>query len=57
MRGTKDFIIELKEAYSDTFTTQSGFKLYGNVDFTSERQSNRIAKVVGLPGLYKTERC
>jgi len=55
MRGTKDFIVELKEAYSETFTTENGLKIYGNVDFTSERQSNRIAKVIGLPGLYKTD--
>ena len=55
MKGTQDFIIHVKNPYSDTFKTKGGFELYGNVDFTTERQSNRIARVVGIPSLYKTE--
>lgn len=55
MKGTTDFIIQLDEIYNDTFKTENGVELYGNVDFTAERQSNRIAKVIGVPGLYETE--
>jgi co-chaperonin GroES (HSP10) len=55
MKGTQDFIIEIKEPYSDTFKTKGEVKLYGNINFTTERQSNRIAKVVGIPVLFKTE--
>tara|TARA_B100000809_G_scaffold139048_1_gene136649 strand:- start:65 stop:664 length:600 start_codon:yes stop_codon:yes gene_type:complete len=55
MKGTKDFIIHLKDPYSDTFKTKGGLELYGNVDYTAEQQSNRIATIVGIPGLYKTD--
>lgn len=55
MKGTKNFIIQLDEIYSDTFKLESGVELYGSVDFTDERQSNRIAKVIGIPALYETE--
>lgn len=55
MKGTQDFIIHLKNPYNDTFKTKNGLELYGNVNFTTERQSNRIATVVGIPSLYKTE--
>lgn len=55
MKGTKNFIIQLDEIYSETFKTEGGLELIGNVDFTAERQSNRIAKVVGIPSLYETE--
>jgi co-chaperonin GroES (HSP10) len=55
MKGTKNFIIQIDNPYNDTFKTESGVELYGNVDFTTERQSNRIAKVVGIPSLFKTE--
>ena len=55
MKGTQDFIIHLKDPYKKTFKTKGGLKLYGNINFTTERQSNRIATVVGLPSLYKTE--
>lgn len=54
MKGTKDFIIQLKDPYSETFKTEGGLELYGNVDFTTERQSNRVAKVIGLPALFET---
>jgi len=55
MKGTKNFIIQLDKAYNETFKTEGGLELYGNVDFTTERQSNRIAKVMGVPHLYKTD--
>lgn len=55
MKGTKDFIIQIDNPYSETFKTEGGVELYGNVDFTTERQSNRIAKVVGIPSLYESE--
>jgi len=55
MKGTKNFIIQLDEIYSETFKTKGGLKIYGNVDFTAERQSNRIATVVGVPELYNTK--
>tara|TARA_R110002110_G_scaffold314977_3_gene528112 strand:+ start:1038 stop:1643 length:606 start_codon:yes stop_codon:yes gene_type:complete len=55
MKGTKNFIIKLENPYSDTFKTKGGLELYGNVDFTTEEQSNRIAKVIGVPSLFETE--
>ena len=55
MKGTKNFIIQLDEIYSETFKTKGGLEIFGNVDFTTERQSNRVAKVVGIPALYNTE--
>jgi len=54
MKGTKDFIIQVKP-YSETFKTESGVELYGNVDFTAERLSNRVAKVIGTPGLFESD--
>lgn len=55
MKGTSKFIIELNEVYSETFKTSGGIEIFGNVNFTTERQSNRIVKVIGIPGLYATE--
>lgn len=55
MKGTKNFIIQIENPYNETFKTEGGVELYGNVDFTYDRQSNRIAKVVGVPALFETE--
>lgn len=55
MKGTKNFIIELDTIYHETFKTKGGVEIYGNTSFTEERQSNRIAKVIGIPSLYQTE--
>lgn len=55
MQGTKDFIIELKDVYNETFKTKNGVELYANVDFNADRLSNRIAVVKNTPALFNTE--
>lgn len=55
MKSIHKFIIELKNPYNEKFKTEGGVELYGNVDFTADRQSNRVAKVVGVPALIDTE--
>lgn len=55
MKGTLNFIIQLDNPYKDKFKTKGGFELYGNVDFTAERQSNRVAKVIGTPALFDSD--
>jgi len=55
MKGTNNFIIKLDNPYSETFKTKGGLELYGNVDFTAEEQSNRVAEVISVPSLFETE--
>jgi co-chaperonin GroES (HSP10) len=55
MKGTNNFIIKLENPYSETFKTKGGLELYGNVDFTAEEQSNRVAEVISVPSLFETE--
>lgn len=54
MQGLHDFIIELKKPLNDTFTTENGNEFYAHKDFSVDRLSNRIAKVVSTPLFYKT---
>ena len=49
MRSIKDIIIELKEPFSEKFKTENGVELYANVDFSQERLSKRIVKVISVP--------
>lgn len=55
MQGIHHFIIQAENLYNDTFKTESGVELYGNVDFTAERQSNRVVKVISTPAKLQTE--
>lgn len=54
MKGIKDFIIKHNNPYNETFSTEKGVHLYGDVNFTADRMSNRIVTAVGIP-LYETE--
>ena len=49
MKGLKDFIIKLDKPLNDTFKTEGGAELYAHQDFSVDRLSNRIAKVVAVP--------
>jgi co-chaperonin GroES (HSP10) len=49
MKSMTKFIIELKEPLKETFKTESGLELWANKDFSVDRLSNRIAKVVSAP--------
>jgi len=49
MKGLHDFIIELKNPLNATFKTESGVELYANENFSVDRLSNRVAKVISAP--------
>ncbi len=55
MKSIQHYIIKLENPYSKTFKTASGLELYGNIDFTADRQSNRVAKIVAVPQLNNSE--
>lgn len=55
MIGIHDFLIELKEDFSDTFKTESGLELYANKNISGERLSNRIATVINTPLMHETK--
>ncbi|SED10680.1 Co-chaperonin GroES (HSP10) [Tenacibaculum sp. MAR_2009_124] len=55
MQGLNNYIIELESPYNEKFKTESGIELFGNVDFTPERLSNRVAIIKGIPALCKGE--
>lgn len=55
MKGLHDFIIELKKPLNDTFKTESGAEFYANKDFSVDRLSNRVAKVVSVPLFLESE--
>lgn len=55
MKGLHDFIIELKEPLKDTFKTENGTELYAHKDFSVDRLSNRVAKVISVPEFYDTD--
>ncbi len=55
MKSIKHYIIKLENPYNETFKTESGFELYGNVDFSVDRLGNRIAEIVSVPELNKSE--
>lgn len=52
MQSLHDFIIELPKPLNETFKTESGTEIYAHKDFSVDRLSNRIAKVVGTPIYY-----
>lgn len=54
MIAIHDFIIDAKQAFSETFKTAGGLKLYGDKKFMGDKLSNRIAKVVECPALTNT---
>lgn len=55
MRGIHEFIIEIKVTYNKTFKTESGLELYANKDFSADRLSNRVGKVISTPLLLESE--
>lgn len=54
MKALHEYIIELKNPLNDTFKTESGVELYAHKEFSVDRLSNRIAKVVSTPLLHNT---
>ena len=55
MQSIREFIIELQQPLNETFKTEGGIELYGDKDFSVDRLSNRIAKVISTPLFHKTE--
>lgn len=51
MKGIHEFIIEIKVTYNSTFKTEGGLELYANKDFSADRLSNRVGKVISTPFL------
>jgi len=51
MVAIHDFIIEVKQAFNETFKTEGGLELYADKRFLGHKLSNRIAKVVECPAL------
>jgi len=49
MRGTHHFIIEVKQAFNETFKTEGGLELYGDKRFLGAKLTNRLAKVITTP--------
>lgn len=49
MKAIHEFIIELPEVLSETFTTEKGNTFYADKRFSVDRLSNRIAKVIEAP--------
>lgn len=49
MTGLRDFIIKLDKPLNETFKTESGLELHGHADFSVDRLSNRVAKVMATP--------
>lgn len=54
MKSLYDFIIKLEKPLNETFKTESGLELHAHQDFSVDRLSNRIAKVVCAPLLVDT---
>lgn len=54
MKGTHHFIIEVKQAFKETFITEGGLELYGDKRFMGAKLTNRLAKVVSTPLLKNT---
>lgn len=55
MTGLHDFIIELKTPLNDTFKTENGVELFAHPEFSVDRLSNRIAKVISTPIFHETK--
>ena len=55
MQGINEFIIEIKQAYSETIKTKSGLEIYANKDFSFAELSNRIGRIISVPALAETE--
>lgn len=53
MKGTNEYIIEIKEPFNETFKTKGGIELYANKDFSAERLANRIGIVKATPLLFE----
>lgn len=49
MRAYKDFIVNIPEKFSETFTTESGLELYGSKEFSKKRMANSIVTVHQVP--------
>lgn len=54
MKALQEFIIKLDKPLNDTFKTEAGIELYGHKDFSVDRLSNRIAKVIATPLWHET---
>ncbi|MDO6737091.1 hypothetical protein [Wenyingzhuangia sp. 2_MG-2023] len=55
MKSLHHFIIEVQNPYNETFKTEGGLELHGNVDFNADRMGNRIAKVALIPEMFPSE--
>lgn len=49
MKALRDFIIKLDKPLNETFKTENGTELFAHADFSVDRLSNRIAKVIATP--------
>lgn len=49
MKSIREFIIKLDKPLNETFKTENGTELYAHADFSVDRLSNRVAKVVATP--------
>ncbi len=49
MKGIREYIVEIKNPFKDSFMTESGIELYADKNFSADRLSNRVGKVVSVP--------
>ena len=54
-RGIYDFIVEQPKAFNDKITTESGFELTANTNFSGKQLANNICKVVNTPATLESE--
>ncbi|WNH10049.1 hypothetical protein [Thalassobellus suaedae] len=54
MKGIRDFIIKLDKPLNETFKTEKGVEIYAHQDFSVDRLSNRVAKVMATPMFIET---
>jgi co-chaperonin GroES (HSP10) len=54
MKGMHDYIVEVKEAYNESFKTESGVEIFADKRFSADRLANRLAKVINVPALQNS---
>lgn len=52
MIAIKNFIVHTPEAFSQSYTTESGLQIYADKRHSAERLSNRVVKVTSVPLKY-----
>lgn len=54
MKGMHDYIIQIKEAYNDSFTTENGVKLFLDKRFSGKELANKHAVIIDTPALAES---